>query len=78
MLRPGTAGVTVVMSLPLLRRPGTVGPIAVELATGNVWTPGAGSTSNVGTRRVVAVKLTTQTSPVGNRSVPSPPGGTKR
>ena len=55
-----------------------VGPVAVELATWLVWTPGVALTSTVGTRRVKDVKLTVHTSPVSSWSVPSPPGGTKR
>ncbi len=79
--RPGVAWRTVVWSEPLLRRPGggMVGPVAVELATWLVWTPGsAGFTSMVGTRSVWALKFTTHVVPVGSWSVPSPPGGMKR
>ena len=78
-LMEGVAADTVVTSVPLLRRPGTVGPENVALTVGKVWAPGdPGSESIAGLLRMRASKCTTHASPVGRSRVPSPPGGTRR
>ncbi len=82
--RAGVAGATVLKVARPWRpcgvwsTPAGLRGIGVTPVAWLVCTPGLASASNVGTRSVVAVKVTEHTSPVARIRLASPPGGTKR